>query len=239
MTQPKPTAQLLLAAETGDPLMAICRYGLGTGLCWTSDLSEKWGSEWLGWGSGAAFWSQIFRGIVRKEQSTGLAATGSVSREQWQIDINRRDEQDRPVNQVKWDSKAIDGNGTEIPVAIRQTGVGRYVASVDLLGHDRINLSLRDTDFSLMKTLGWQRDYPAEYRLDKDPDPAINQLPASIPSNLAKTSNIPKSTKTSPIGSSSPASPHSSPASRHGESNNFNFGFLTPKNEEFNHEFHK
>lgn len=183
MTQPKPTSQLLMAAETGDPLMAICRYGLGTGLCWTSDLSEKWGSEWLGWGSGPAFWSQIFRGIVRKEQSTGLAATGTVSREQWQIDINRRDEQDRPVNQVKWDTKAIDSNGAEIPVAIRQTGVGRYVASVDLLGHERINLSLRDTDFSLMKTLGWQRDYPAEYRLDKYPDPAINKLPRFNPNN--------------------------------------------------------
>lgn len=183
MTQPKPTAQLLLAAETGDPLMAICRYGLGTGLCWTSDLSEKWGSEWLSWGSGPAFWSQVFRGIVRKEQSTGLAATGSVSREQWQIHINRRDELDRPVNQVTWDTKAIDGTGAEIPVAIRQTGVGRYLASVDLLGHDRVNLSLRDTDFSLMKTLGWQRDYPAEYRLDKAADPAIDQLPRFNPND--------------------------------------------------------
>lgn len=102
MTQPKPTAQLLLAAETGDPLMAICRYAFGTGLCWTSDLSEKWGGEWLGWGNGAAFWSQVFRGIVRKEQSTGLAATGSVSREQWNVLINRRDEQDRPVDNVTW-----------------------------------------------------------------------------------------------------------------------------------------
>ncbi len=173
MTQPKPTAQLLLAAETGDPLMAICRYGLGTGFCWTSDLSEKWGGEWLGWGNGPAFWAQIFRGIVRKEQSTGLAATGSVSRDQWNISINRRDEQDKPVDNVTWEAKAIDANGAEVPVSVRQTGVGRYETTVNLLGRDRINLSLRDTEHSLMKTLGWQRDYPAEYRLDRIPDAAL------------------------------------------------------------------
>ncbi|MES2923906.1 MAG: VWA domain-containing protein [Verrucomicrobiota bacterium] len=176
MTQTKPTANLLLAAETGDPLLAICRYGLGTGLCWTSDLTEKWGGEWLGWGNGGAFWAQIFRGIVRKEQSTGLSASGSVDRERWRVDVTRRDEQDRPVDRVKWNAKAIDANGADLPVSIRQTGVGRYEASVNLAGHERVNLSLRDTDHSLMKTLGWQRDYPAEYRLDREPDAALAAL---------------------------------------------------------------
>jgi Ca-activated chloride channel family protein len=180
MTQTKPTANLLLAAETGDPLLAICRYGLGTGLCWTSDLSEKWGGEWLGWGNGGAFWAQVFRGIVRKEQSTGLSATGSVDREQWKVDVIRRDEKDRPVDRVNWNAKAIDANGADVPVTIRQTGVGRYEAAVNLSGHERVNLNLRDTDHSLMKTLGWQRDYPAEYRLEREPDAAIAALPRFI-----------------------------------------------------------
>jgi len=191
MTQPKPTAQLLLAAETGDPLMAICRYGLGTGLCWTSDLSEKWGGEWLSWGSGPSFWAQVLRGIVRKEQSTGMAAAGTVERDQWKINITRRDEQDQPVDNVTWDAKAIDADGKEVPVSVRQTGVGRYETTVSLLGHDRVNLSLRDTDHSLMKTLGWQRDYPAEYRLDKKPDPAVAKLPRFAPSKAREA--IPKS----------------------------------------------
>lgn len=191
MTQPKPTANLLLAAETGDPLLAVCRYGLGTGLCWTSDLTEKWGGEWLGWGNGGAFWAQVFRGIVRKEQSSGLSATSAVDRERWIVDVTRRDEQDRPVDRVKWDAKAIDANGAELPVSIRQTGVGHYEATVNLVGRDRVNLSLRDTDHSLMKTLGWQRDYPAEYRLDHEPDAAINGLsrfdPDQVRADLPKT----------------------------------------------------
>ncbi len=181
MTQPKATANLLLAAETGDPLLAVCRYGLGMGLCWTADLTEKWGGEWLGWGNGAAFWAQVFRGIVRKEQSTGLAASGSVEREHWRVEIFRRDEQDKPVDRVKWDAKGIDAEGGEVPVSVRQTGVGKYEAMVDLSGRERVNLSLRDSDHALMKTLGWQRDYPAEYRLEREVDSALASLPTFDP----------------------------------------------------------
>ncbi|MDC0935518.1 VWA domain-containing protein [Pirellulales bacterium] len=45
MTEAKPTAQLLLAVETGDPLLAVGRYGLGVGLAYTSDLTETWGGR--------------------------------------------------------------------------------------------------------------------------------------------------------------------------------------------------
>lgn len=191
MTQPKPTATLLLAAETGDPLLAIRRHGLGTGLCWTSDLTEKWGGEWLGWANGGAFWAQVFRGIVRKEQSAGLTATATENHGRWLVDITRRDSGDRPVDGVKWETTAIDRNGAPVPVSLRQTGVGRYAAEVDLTGRDRVNLSLRDPDHALMKTIGWQRDYPEEYRLDRAADPALAALPrfdaAAIRSALPDT----------------------------------------------------
>jgi hypothetical protein len=62
---------------------------------------------------------------------------------------------------------------------------------VDLAGHERVNLSLRDPDHSLMKTLGWQRDYPAEYRLDREPDAALMKLagfkPESVRASLPET----------------------------------------------------
>ena len=88
------------------------------------------------------------------------------------------------MDRVKWDARAIDANGGEVPVSIRQTGVGRYEAAVNLTGRDRVNLSLRDTDHSLVKTLGWQRDYPAEYRLDRTQDPALAVLPKFSPATI-------------------------------------------------------
>lgn len=74
----------------------------------------------------------------------------------------------------------------EVPVSVRQTGVGRYETTVNLIGRERVNLSLRDTEHSLMKTLGWQRDYPAEYRLDRIPDPALAAMPAFDPTAARK-----------------------------------------------------
>ena len=68
MTRANATAQVLMVAEPGDPLLAINRYGLGTGLAYTSDLTERWGSEWLGWSSGSKFWAQVLRGILKKER---------------------------------------------------------------------------------------------------------------------------------------------------------------------------
>ena len=35
-----------------------------------------------------------------------------------------------------------------------------------------------------MKTLGWQRDYPAEYRLDREPDAALAALPRFSPEKV-------------------------------------------------------
>jgi Mg-chelatase subunit ChlD len=181
MTKPKPTANLLLVAESGDPLLAVSRYGLGTGLAYTSDLTEKWGGDWLGWGRGPAFWAQVFRGIVRKEQAAGIAASSAVNDESWHIDITRRDAADRPVDHVEWNAIASDHSGESVPVAIRQTGLGRYRAEADLRGRERVTLSLRDTDHGLMKSFGWERGYPAEYRLDATPSPAVAALPGFDP----------------------------------------------------------
>ena len=90
MTEPKPTSQVLLAAETGDPLLAVGRYGLGSGLAFTSDLSETWGSEWLAWEECGRFWAQIFRAIFRKASTQGLEISESFDEELWAIQMIRR-----------------------------------------------------------------------------------------------------------------------------------------------------
>lgn len=166
MTKTKPTANLLLAAETGDPLLAISRYGLGTGMAFTSDLSDRWGSEWLTWGRGPSFWAQVLRGMLRKQQAAGLSVTGEVNGDLWKLDLVRRNESDQPVDRVKWEVRALAEGGEELPTKVRQVGVGRYQAEVDVTGAGSATVNLRDLEFGLAKTLDWERSYPAEYRLD-------------------------------------------------------------------------
>jgi uncharacterized membrane protein len=61
-TRPKPTAELLLGTERGEPLLATWRYGLGQAAAFTSDAKSRWASEWLGWPGYGKFWAQIVRG---------------------------------------------------------------------------------------------------------------------------------------------------------------------------------
>ncbi|MDQ3624571.1 MAG: VWA domain-containing protein, partial [Verrucomicrobiota bacterium] len=58
-TKPKPTAEVLLATERGEPLLATWRYGLGQAAAFTSDAKSRWAAEWLNWPGYGKFWAQV------------------------------------------------------------------------------------------------------------------------------------------------------------------------------------
>ena len=65
-TQPKATADLWLATETGEPLLATWRFGLGRTGAFTSDARNRWAIDWLRWRSFGQFWAGIFRHLERE-----------------------------------------------------------------------------------------------------------------------------------------------------------------------------
>jgi Ca-activated chloride channel homolog len=81
MAKPKPTAQVLLSLESGDPYLAIGRYGSGTGVCCTADLTERWSSEWLTWGGCGKFWAQIFRSALKRADATGVEVHPQITQD--------------------------------------------------------------------------------------------------------------------------------------------------------------
>ncbi|MBV8350911.1 MAG: VWA domain-containing protein, partial [Verrucomicrobia bacterium] len=64
-TKLKPTADLLLATESGAPLFASWRFGLGQTAAFTSDVKSRWASEWLRWAGFGKFWAQAVRTLIR------------------------------------------------------------------------------------------------------------------------------------------------------------------------------
>src|SRR5206468_3485002 len=72
-TKPKPTAEILLATESGDPLLVTWRYGLGQTAAFTSDAKARWGGEWLGWPGFGKFWTQLVRAMMRPAEAAGFA----------------------------------------------------------------------------------------------------------------------------------------------------------------------
>jgi len=177
MTEAKPATQTVLSAETGDPLLAIGRFGLGQGLSFTSDLTEKWGGEWLAWDGCGKFWAQVFRSILRPKNIQGMEVRSLVANDEWTFDIRRREPDGTPVNNIKWDAKAVDENGAELPVTVNEAGLGRYTASVPLPGRQKLTVRLRDIENSKLKVLHYNRPSPGEYRLGQSIPPVLAAAP--------------------------------------------------------------
>ena len=71
VTRPKPTAEVILATESGDPLLAWWRYGLGVTVAFTSDAKARWAAEWISWPQFGQFWAQVVRHALRKSEAKG------------------------------------------------------------------------------------------------------------------------------------------------------------------------
>jgi Ca-activated chloride channel family protein len=181
MTEAKPITQTILAAETGDPLLALGRFGLGQGLCFTSDLTEKWGGEWLAWDGCGKFWAQVLRSILRPKNIQGMEVRSMVVNDEWSFDIRRREPDGSPVNNVKWDAKAVDENSAETPVTIHEAGLGRYTAKVPLAGKAKLTVRLRDVENGKLKVLHYNRPSPSEYRLGQAVPAALAGAPEFSP----------------------------------------------------------
>lgn len=184
MTRAKPTAQVVLAAESGDPLLAVGRFGLGTGVAYTSDLTERWGAEWISWSEFGKFWSQVLRSALKKEDAIGMDVKGSVERDLWTLNITRVDEAGRPVSGIDWNAEALDENGEARPVEIEEVGLGAYTAKVSAADAKRLALSLQDRTFGKLKTIQWTRSYPAEYRISNSEAPELKDLTQMTPDNV-------------------------------------------------------
>lgn len=173
MTEAKPASQVLLVAETGDPLLAIGRFGLGIGMAYSSDLTERWGGEWLAWDGCGKFWAQAFRAVLRKADADGLRVDARTEGDLWKFDIARHDDAGAPVSGIAWDAQLIVPGANPSSVAVTETGLGRYQASAPIAGLEKASLRLHDRDHDKLKTLHYERGYPAEYRLNPE-------LPAAI-----------------------------------------------------------
>lgn len=184
MTEPKPTAQVLLAAETGDPLLAISRFGLGNGLAYASDMTERWGGEWFASDDAGKFWAQAFRAIIGKEDAQGFMVTERVANDVWKLEIRRSAEDRTPVNGIEWDARALDENGKELDVNVTASGLGRYEAEIPLLGHERLTLRLLDKGHDKLEVLHFNRAYPKEYALKSDIPQAVQAMQPFTPETL-------------------------------------------------------
>ncbi|HWL51225.1 MAG TPA: glutamine amidotransferase [Chthoniobacteraceae bacterium] len=184
LTKLKPTAELLLATERGDPLLATWRVGLGQVAAFTSDAKSRWAAEWLDWEGYGAFWTQFARQLFRR----GSAAGGALSVETTRLGDDRL--------RVEVDAVTADGHFRDrLPLRIgtvtaggerrvtemRQVAPGRYEAQIPVATAETtwVNLSSPE-ETGLEKAFGFTPPYPAEFLNNGTDDAALAALAESV-----------------------------------------------------------
>lgn len=130
MTRPKPTSEVILATEKGDPLLAWWRYGLGMTAAFTSDAKSRWAAEWITWPGFGKFWTQVVRQTMRKSDARGIAVNVTRHGAKAQLDVDAVDEFGQFLNDSDVELTVIDPTLKQERSNLRQTAPGRYLADV-------------------------------------------------------------------------------------------------------------
>ena len=100
LTYPKQRAELLMKAGE-DPLLVSWRHGLGRVAAFTSDLSGRWGREWVSW-QGLPQWAgQLARDTMRQVLQTRVRADFHADGEAVRLVADFVSEDGRFVNHLK------------------------------------------------------------------------------------------------------------------------------------------
>jgi Mg-chelatase subunit ChlD/CheY-like chemotaxis protein len=125
LTYPKPRAELLMRADK-DPLLVSWRYGLGEVMAFTSDLSGRWGKDWVSWPGFSQWASQLARDTMRKILETRMRTDFHADEENIKVvtDLSSRD--GRFLNHLKVKANITAPNQASQEQIFQQTAPGRY-----------------------------------------------------------------------------------------------------------------
>ena len=128
VTYPKSGADLLLKTTQG-PLLAAWQYGLGRSVAFTSDLSGRWGKDWVNWEHYGRFASQMVKWVQRKESNQRFFASIKRSDENGTFTVDVTTEQKRFVNHLDLKANLLLPSGKNRILAMAQIAPGRYACS--------------------------------------------------------------------------------------------------------------
>ncbi len=136
-TRPKPTAEVWLVTETGEPLLATWRYGLGQAGAFTSDARNRWAVEWLGWEGYGKFWAQTARQLMRTGALRHLPLALERKGESFVCTVDAVDAQGRFRSGVRGELQLVDAAGQtrKLPLALEAPGrlAARWPATAEPL----------------------------------------------------------------------------------------------------------
>ena len=101
MTSPKESSTVALVSEEGDPVLAHWRYGLGKSVAFTSDVTTRWATDWIGWQNFNRFWAQTVRWATRQMKPTNFRIDTFVQDGKGHVRVDAVDEEGKFINYLR------------------------------------------------------------------------------------------------------------------------------------------
>jgi uncharacterized membrane protein len=124
LVKAKPTAELWLDSDRGDPLLATWRYGLGQTAAFTSDARNRWAVEWLRWEGFGKFWVQLTRKLRRPAALKNFPATITHENGGFRLKVDAVNEAGDFVSDLQGTVLVVapDGTKKEVPLNLSSPG---------------------------------------------------------------------------------------------------------------------
>lgn len=144
LTTPKPfPAQTILEGpekEDQDPVLAIWSYGVGKSAAFTSDLSGRWGKDWVAWEQYRAFVDQLVVQISRVNHETKLQIQTFATGDTGVIIVDDfADNADFLQMAARIDTPE---QPEPVVISLEQTGPRRYEARFPISGEGRYQVAV-------------------------------------------------------------------------------------------------
>jgi Ca-activated chloride channel family protein len=179
-TKPKPTSEVILISDLGEPILARWRHGAGTSVAWTSDVKNRWSVDWIRWGGYPKFWAQLVRTTMRRKVYDSYDLAAKVDDGQAIVEVDAIDSADRFVNDLDTTLEVIDPADNEVleTVPMDQTAAGRYAAGFRIAryGSFLLKATHKRDGKTVAESMGAvSLSYPLEYlRTSVDTTPLVH-----------------------------------------------------------------
>ena len=129
-TKPKPTSEVVLISDLGEPILARWRHGAGTAVAWTSDVKNRWSTDWIRWNGYPKFWAQLVRTTMRRKVYDSYDLFAKVADGRAKVVVDAIDANDQFVNGLDTKLEVVDPGSNKVveTVPMDQTAAGRYTA---------------------------------------------------------------------------------------------------------------
>jgi len=127
---PRMSAQVLLAAPGGDPVLAAWQHGLGRSLVWTSDFTARWARSWVTWEAFPQVSAQLVGWLSPIRSYDTLAIESHVVGDSLVLEAAIRTPGGEPLAGLNVVARLIASTGESVEMALREISPDTYRASL-------------------------------------------------------------------------------------------------------------